>query len=691
MVGLRSLGQLLLAAFFAPVAVVEGATPAITNCAQVLSLSPEAANQEHQGLIRAVVTCYVPSSQLCFVQDATAGIYVSPSPWPKELAPGAVVDVEGVTGAGRFSPIMQRARITPTGEKRTIQAKPIAIEQLKSGRFDCQWVQIEGVVQAATIGNNLLTLQVVSGGSVISVLYFDPDRSATNWVDSRVQLRGVAGTYYNGDQLTGFGLFVPDKSDVTMLEMGVDPFTRPLRTAAKLAWFSPDGAMDHRVRLRGLVTVAWPGGPFFLEDQSGAIQVFTQPSEAEPKPGDLVELSGFIRGGTTSPSLVGALWKKTGSGEHPAPKIIGPPELLKRPPNGQLVSTEGTVLDHRKAGDLSVILLEQSGRTVPVFSRASIDDNLRGVKLKATGAWGACPAELAAESGPGVWLGSTNDLVVLSRPHAPLTKAPRTVRNILSAAGICMIFGAFLAWRGYSTARRAEIEKQSVSERLSNVEKQLIQLKESRERLGRDLHDHIIQSIYAMGLNIEECRQLLNEPGKAEPRLRTALDEVNGVIRELRNVIQGLETNAIQPAEFRTALKSLALMLGGETSSRVRLDLDQDALDQLTPPQATELVHIAREALSNSVRHGKALTTTFGLHLLGGKIRFSIEDDGCGFDTNNTQVKGYGLRNMAKRAEGLGAAFEIQSQEGIGTRINLDIPKQKQHFSSSESHSRINR
>jgi signal transduction histidine kinase len=216
-------------------------------------------------------------------------------------------------------------------------------------------------------------------------------------------------------------------------------------------------------------------------------------------------------------------------------------------------------------------------------------------------------------------------------------------------------------------------------------------LKENRERLGRDLHDHIIQSIYAMGLNIEECRQLLDEPGKADSRLRSALGEVNGVIRELRNVIQGLETNAIQPAEFRTALKSLALMLGNEQSSRVRLDLSQEAIDRLTQQQATELVHIAREAVSNSVRHGKAATTTFTLAMHPGKLRFCVEDDGCGFDPQLADSKGYGLRNMAKRAEGLGAEFTIHSQEGTGTRIVLDIPNQKQHLSHSESHSRINR
>jgi signal transduction histidine kinase len=107
--------------------------------------------------------------------------------------------------------------------------------------------------------------------------------------------------------------------------------------------------------------------------------------------------------------------------------------------------------------------------------------------------------------------------------------------------------------------------------------------------------------------------------------------------------------------------------------------------------QATELVHSAREAISNSVRHGKAQMTTISLHSLEQQLQFTIDDDGCGFKSHEIQEKGFGLRNMAKRAESIGAKFTFASAEGTGTRIVLDIPKQKQHFSSSESRSRINR
>jgi signal transduction histidine kinase len=257
---------------------------------------------------------------------------------------------------------------------------------------------------------------------------------------------------------------------------------------------------------------------------------------------------------------------------------------------------------------------------------------------------------------------------------------------LAAAASLTLIFGA-LFWSSQKSARQTTAQAKAATEQLQNAERELTKIKEARDRLGRDLHDHIIQSIYAIGLNLEDSRQTLAHPEKIDGRLKAALAEINEVIRQLRNVILGLETSTIQPREFRTALKSLAVTLGLGQSSRIRLDIDQPALDSLSPAQATELVHIAREAMSNSIRHGQAETTTIRLHAERDSLQFSVEDDGKGFnpsatDPKTTDTQGYGLRNMAKRAEDLGAKFTIVAQEGIGTRIVLDIPRQKQHFSN---------
>jgi signal transduction histidine kinase len=223
--------------------------------------------------------------------------------------------------------------------------------------------------------------------------------------------------------------------------------------------------------------------------------------------------------------------------------------------------------------------------------------------------------------------------------------------------------------------------QEGLERRLDETERQLQGSLVVRERLGQDLHDHIIQSIYAVGLKVDDCtRQLRSDPEKARTRLESVAADINTVIRDLRNVILGIEMNVIQPQEFKTALKSLALTLSQDQPSRIRIDVEQGVVDQLTPDQATELIHLAREAVSNSLRHANAQTTTLRLQRHDSRLRFTVEDDGAGFDPEKVRPTGFGLRNMARRAENLGAEFEVRSEAGKGTIIRLDIPRQKQHF-----------
>jgi signal transduction histidine kinase len=103
--------------------------------------------------------------------------------------------------------------------------------------------------------------------------------------------------------------------------------------------------------------------------------------------------------------------------------------------------------------------------------------------------------------------------------------------------------------------------------------------------------------------------------------------------------------------------------------------VDPLAADRLNPKQATHLLHISREAMSNSLRHSQAQTTIVSLQNQDGRIRLEIKDDGTGFDTNETSPSGHGLRNIAARARELRARLEITSRPGGGTRVILDIPR----------------
>jgi signal transduction histidine kinase len=147
----------------------------------------------------------------------------------------------------------------------------------------------------------------------------------------------------------------------------------------------------------------------------------------------------------------------------------------------------------------------------------------------------------------------------------------------------------------------------------------------------------------------------------------------------VRGFIAGLEPKILNGREFKTALKSLALT-SGDGPAQFQIDVDPAAANRLTSTQATQLLHIAKEAMSNSLRHAHASGLTVSLHSAGTGAHLEICDDGVGFDPAAVGSTGHGLRNMAARAREIGADLQIISSSGQGCRILVTVP----HGNSNE-------
>lgn len=218
-------------------------------------------------------------------------------------------------------------------------------------------------------------------------------------------------------------------------------------------------------------------------------------------------------------------------------------------------------------------------------------------------------------------------------------------------------------------------ERKQAEEALRDSEQRLRRSLEERVRIGRDLHDGIIQSIYAIGLGLGECRRLIQEnPEQAESRLAKSIGDLNSVIRDVRNFIVGLEPDALKGQEFDTALRSLVVTMSEAQAGQFSFDIDPRAADLLNAPQATQLLQIAREAMSNSLRHARAKQTTVSLHMRNGSVRLEVRDDGIGFDREALAAAGFGLKNIEARARELGARSEIRSAPDHGTQVAIEIP-----------------
>lgn len=203
---------------------------------------------------------------------------------------------------------------------------------------------------------------------------------------------------------------------------------------------------------------------------------------------------------------------------------------------------------------------------------------------------------------------------------------------------------------------------------------------DERERIGRDLHDGLIQSIYAIGLNLAECRRLIvTNTQQTATQLGEAISDLNAVIRDLRSYITGIEPQIANGKAFQAALASLVHSLQGAHAVEFHVGVDAEAADRLSRPQATHLLYIAKEAMSNCLRHSNARNSRVGLRLENGCVRFVVEDDGTGFTPGEPSATGHGLRNIQARAKELGARCEVLSLPGKGTRLVLDIPLETTH------------
>lgn len=199
---------------------------------------------------------------------------------------------------------------------------------------------------------------------------------------------------------------------------------------------------------------------------------------------------------------------------------------------------------------------------------------------------------------------------------------------------------------------------------------------DERLRISRDLHDGIIQGIYAVALTLEDVPDLMDEKrAEAVARVDRAIDRLNTTIRDIRTFIVGLESSP--DASIAAALQGVVAELPLDTGMTFELKIrDAPAIDRRLSEEAThELLQIAREALSNSIRHSGAARVIVTLSLEERNAVLSVDDDGRGFDTGRRPGLGhFGLANLHDRVASVGGSLRIESEPGQGARIIVRLP-----------------
>jgi signal transduction histidine kinase len=212
------------------------------------------------------------------------------------------------------------------------------------------------------------------------------------------------------------------------------------------------------------------------------------------------------------------------------------------------------------------------------------------------------------------------------------------------------------------------IENAKLSEQLRRLA-----VLEERDRISMELHDGIIQSIYAIGIKLELIR--MNAPEQAE-QIAAVNRDLNRVIEDLRRYIRDLRVGVEMSMSLREQMNDLARRFREVCSARLVMDISN--ITNLNEDRLHALLQITRESLSNIVRHAEATEVYVDLHETPTHVTLVISDDGKGFDPKTTPP-GIGLRNIRQRVRQLGGIAEIESRPGRGCTITVMLPNPSTH------------
>jgi PAS domain S-box-containing protein len=206
----------------------------------------------------------------------------------------------------------------------------------------------------------------------------------------------------------------------------------------------------------------------------------------------------------------------------------------------------------------------------------------------------------------------------------------------------------------------------------ARVDRDLLVIGDERERIARDLHDLVIQRLFASGLSLKSALPMVDDE-HAVDRLSRVVDDLDETIREIRTTIFTLAPPMLASTGLRVELRKVVedsrRMLGFEPTLRFEGLVDNAVSSEAVP----HLMAVVVEALSNVARHARASDATVEVRSDGVDVRVVVFDDGVGIDLAQV-ARQSGLRNMLKRAQELGGSFDVSSREGGGTRLEWRVP-----------------
>jgi signal transduction histidine kinase len=666
-----------------------GPLPVLTRIAQIRALSQDGGARGYQVQIRATVTHFDQAAgNGLVVHDGEHGQWVlvpanraTVGDWAV-LQSGDLVEIEGRTVRGGFAPNVQPEKVRKLGRGMLPRARELPTSAMFTGRYDCDYVEIVGVVQRTWRASDsretrVMFADVATEDGVVRATFWDyvPD-DLTRFIDARVRLRGNVGTIFGQtEQLRGVSLFAGRVRDIVVLESAPDPFSVPARYSRNIYNYSSAGEVNRRIRVRGVVTARIPGravevsdftttatfryvlNVLYIKDGTGGVRVETEQSP-DVRPGQLVEAAGFPGVSPGKPILRNAVFRVVGSHDAPPPLTVTSPRVLTPDHDAELVRMEGELLSVL-TGPTERVLVLRLGDTVfnagiDVSQASESVDAIRpGSRLSVTGVY-------SYQEGPPpsfrIFLRSAGDVRVLAA--APWW----TLRHTAVMAGILALGACVGAFWMRMLANRKRQEYQAVLT--------------ERTRVARELHDTVEQGLAGITLQLEAVAGCLQTaPDAARQLLDVARQMLRYSLEETKRSVMDLRSRALETRDLQGALTNLArqMTLGTRIQAEVHVTGQPQRLDAA---QEHHLLRIGLEALTNALKHGDATRIDIELRFGPEATNLIVSDNGRGLAHDEPMVHGghFGLQGVRERVDKLGGLLEIDSPPGAGTRLAVMVP-----------------
>ncbi len=696
----------LLVAAFSPASVAAGdrALP-LTRVADIRRLSHGEAAKALPVKVSGV--CFWRGARDLAIHDGEEGDWVgvgkaldtgliAPGGVPADIVPGDRLEIEGVTDPGGYAPIILPKVIRKAGRMPLPEARRLPLEELLSGRADCQPVEVEGILQGhwrggSEGGDPSSIASMVVDGYYCRVPFTNlPVGELARMVDARIRVRGLFTPDANS-RAEGVALKVlaNGRESIEVVEPALrDPFKAPRVSLDRLMPFSPDSRPFNRKVVAGTVVFAVPGSFFFIEDAGTSVRVSSE--NARPQVGDRVEVAGFVDTYRTFASLKNALSRKIGTAPVPPAERVTVDQILDlgnrweiwrrtQDWNGRAVRLDGVLrrVDWKEPMVPEAVWIESGGQTFfanfPLPQKLTPAQAARWLPGAEVSVQGVCELDFKSRSdqfgkfvpvGFHLWMSGPGDMQVL---RLPPWLTPGRLWLLLAGSGIAIALLFLWAW-----LLRKQVDRQT---RIIGDKGRVEAANAERARIARDIHDDLGAGLTEIAMLGDLALQEQARPEASARHLERIFHASQEMTRSLDEIVWAVTPGNDSLDKLVAFAGELAQSILAGAGIRCRLDLPDEVPAHEVPARTRHHLCMAlKEALHNIVKHSGASQAGVRIAWDGSTFAMEISDNGTGFDPSaNPASDGLhdGLRNMSLRMEEIGGTCAIESAPGQGTRVRL--------------------